>query len=163
MQRNYCQICLVTMSNLLQKHTSSLIKLLIFQLFYGIIDAAGIFLIYSFVEVISGNEDATQNVFYGYFDFRSLVLFALVLIVIRFTILSLLGKGKAKLITAVSKGISEDMFKSYVFVAYSVIRSLNIARIIQDIRGETVFFTRYMVSVSLIINEIIVAFIVIIG
>lgn len=146
------------MGTLNKKYRYKIIVLIIIQTFNSIIDLAGLYILYDILEFFTTEK---QGLLFNSFQMLNLEPNGLIMLttvgiifIIRFISLLWLSYLKSKTLVSISQNVTEDAFKNFAEMDYGTLRSFEVAEILQNIRGETLFFYRFLTALSSIATEV---------
>lgn len=142
---------------------NKLIKIAFVQIFLGLSEMINILIIYKLIvyslESIQNDNSYVLIKIGDYLDFNtslfSLLLFFLCYLTIKFIITIFFTVFKNNTITTITRDISDEIFFQYINSSFKKINELSTSKILQNIRGESVFLTRYLSAIVLVFYEFI--------
>ena len=138
-----------------------LIKIGFAQIFLGLMEMLNIFIIYKIIvysiDSIQSNESNILINAGDYFQFE-ISLFNLLLAAFGYLILKFLFSiaftiYKNQSLISITEDISNEVFTIYINMSFKKLNMINTSELLQNIRGESVFLTRYLSSAILIFYE----------
>ena len=142
---------------------NKLIKIGFVQIFLGLSEMVNILIIYKIIvyslESIQNNQKDILIKLGSYYDFNmsfiNLLLSFLCYLALKFIITIIFTVFKNNTITTITRDISDEIFLQYINSSFKKINELSTSKILQNIRGESVFLTRYLSAVVLVFYEFI--------
>jgi ABC-type multidrug transport system fused ATPase/permease subunit len=138
-----------------------LFKIGFIQLFLGFMEMVNILIIYKIILYSINSIQTNQkiiNISIGNFykleiSLFKLLFFAFCYILFKLFISIILTSFKNKALTTLTEDISSEIFISYINMDFSKLNLINTSVLLQNIRGESVFLTRYLSSLTLVFYE----------
>jgi ATP-binding cassette subfamily C protein len=138
-----------------------LYKIGFIQVFLGFMEMVNILIIYKIILYSINSIQTNQkiiNISIGNFykleiSLFKLLFFAFCYILFKLFISIILTSFKNKALTTLTEDISSEIFISYINMDFSKLNLINTSVLLQNIRGESVFLTRYLSSLTLVFYE----------
>ena len=138
-----------------------LIKVGFIQSFLGLLEMVNILIIYKIILYSINSIQSKDNIIFIYvgdfFKFEislfRLLFFAFCYILFKLFISIILTSLKNKVLTSLTENISSEIFSSYINMDFSKLNLISTSVLLQNIRGESVFLTRYLSSLTLVFYE----------
>jgi ATP-binding cassette subfamily C protein len=138
-----------------------LLKIGFVQLFLGLMEMINILIIYKIINLsIKAIQSNQRNVFISIqgidiikISLFKLLFFAFCYVLFKLFISILLTSLKNRTLTTITEEISSEIFYSYINMSFSKLNLINTSVLLQNIRGESVFLTRYLTAITLVFYE----------
>jgi ABC-type multidrug transport system fused ATPase/permease subunit len=138
-----------------------LFKIGFIQIFLGLLEMVNLLLIYKIIvysiTAIQANQSNISVNLGDSFQFRisllNLLLSLLTYLIIKLLISVLFVSIKNKILTNITKEISDELFVHFINMPFSRLNLINTSSLLQNIRGESVFLTRYLTALTLVFYE----------
>ena len=150
------------MKNIVNKNVRlSILRILISQFFLSGLELFNIYILYkiliSIIDYIQGATDfvviSLSNYLTFNFEFNSIMILFIFYTISKLIMTLIANKIKHLQIVAISEDISNRIFKYYFHSEYIYLKGINTSTILQHVRGEPVFLTRFVIAFSSFLTE----------
>ena len=138
-----------------------LIKVALVQVFLGLMEMVNVLIIYKIISYsiysIQNNQEIILIEIGEFYEFNItfiiLLISAFLYVIIKFIISVIFTVFKNNSITSITESISNEVFSTYINMSFKKLNAISTSSILQNIRGESVFLTRYLSSIILVFYE----------